>query len=227
MNRCVCAVARHRRAGCPRTTRGFTLLELLVAVALMALLSVLCWRGLQAVLDGRDRITLAANEIRALSTAFTQMDQDLRRSWPVRLFDLPQRPIVFLAGSNEADPLMMLVMRESVASDPLQLQQVVYRLSDGVLERGFSPWSSSSFTEVRLDDMVWQPLINQVEGLAFRAVLPNGQWLAGRGLLDLAARPRPPAAQNGANAGYDGPIGVEITMNRNGDSINRLFAVQD
>ncbi|MGC1442202.1 MAG: prepilin-type N-terminal cleavage/methylation domain-containing protein, partial [Burkholderiaceae bacterium] len=52
-------------------TAGFTLLELLIAVVLMALLSVMCWRGLQSIIDSRDRITLAANEIRAMSTAFT------------------------------------------------------------------------------------------------------------------------------------------------------------
>lgn len=205
---------------------GFTLLELLIAVFLMAVLSILCWRGLQSVLDGRDRITLAANEIRALSTAFTQMDQDLRRSWPVRLFNLPQYPIMFLSGDSDSDPLMMLVLRESVASEPLQVQQVVYRLNDGVLERGFSPWSSTTFTEIRLDDMVWQPLINNVEGLAFRAWVQGRGWMAGRSLLELAAQPLEPG-QAGTAETYGGPVGVEITMNRFGDSINRLFAVKD
>jgi general secretion pathway protein J len=220
-----------RYASKPKRARwrvaGFTLLELLVAVALMAVLSILCWRGLQSVLDGRDRITLAANEIRALSTAFTQMDQDLRRSWPVRLFNLPQYPIMFLAGDSDSDPLMMLVLRESVASEPLQVQQVVYRLNDGVLERGFSPWSSTTFTEIRLDDMVWQPLINNVEGLAFRAWVQGRGWMAGRSLLELAAQQLEPAGQAGAPQTYGGPVGVEITMNRFGDSINRLFAVKD
>ena len=207
-------------------SKGFTLLELLIAVSLMAVLSLMCWRGLQAVIDGRDRITLAANEIRALSTAFTQMDQDLRRSWPVRLFNLPQRPIMFLQGDSDNDPLTLVLTRESTASEALQIQQVLYRVKEGVLERGFSEWSGTGYTEIRLDDMVWQPLINGVEGMAFRAWVPGAGWLAGRGLLDLAAKPRP-AVNPGVAPTYDGPIGVEITVNRGGESIQRLFAVKD
>ncbi|MGB7305102.1 MAG: type II secretion system protein GspJ [Burkholderiaceae bacterium] len=214
------------RSNKPSRTTGFTLLELLIAVVLMALLSVMCWRGLQSIIDSRDRITLAANEIRAMSTAFTQMDQDLRRSWPVRLFNLPQRPIMFLSGDSDSDPLILLLLRESVASEPLQVQQVLYRLNDGVLERGFSKWSATGYTDIRLDEMIWQPLINGVEGLAFRAWIPGTGWLAGRGLLELAARPRPPAAQTAAGT-YDGPVGVEITLNRAGESVRRLFAVED
>jgi len=207
-------------------SKGFTLLELLIAVSLMAVLSLMCWRGLQAVIDGRDRITLAANEIRALSTAFTQMDQDLRRSWPVRLFNLPQRPIMFLQGDKENDPLTLVLTRESTASESLQIQQVLYRVRDGVLERGFNEWSGTGYTEIRLDDMIWQPLINGVEGVAFRAWVPGAGWLAGRGLLELAAKPRPPVNPNEPSK-YDGPIGVEITVNRAGESIQRLFAVKD
>ena len=207
-------------------SKGFTLLELLIAVSLMAVLSLMCWRGLQSVIDGRDRITLAANEIRALSTAFTQMDQDLRRSWPVRLFNLPQRPIMFLQGDSDNDPLTLVLTRESTASESLQVQQVLYRVNDGVLERGFSEWSGTGYTQIRLDDMVWQPLINGVEGVAFRAWVPGAGWLAGRGLLELAAKPRPPVNPNEPSQ-YDGPIGVEITLNRAGESIQRLFAVKD
>ena len=43
-----------RRASRSRVrTGGFTLVELLVAAALMAVLAVLSWRGLDAVLDSR------------------------------------------------------------------------------------------------------------------------------------------------------------------------------
>ena len=44
-----------------RGEAGFTLLELLIAVSLMAVLAVLGWRGLESVLTTRDRIVRASD----------------------------------------------------------------------------------------------------------------------------------------------------------------------
>ena len=76
-------------------TRGFTLLEVLVACALLAVLAVISWRGLESVLSARDRITSYSDDLRAMTVAFSQIDEDLRRSWPVRLLRLPRRPVAF------------------------------------------------------------------------------------------------------------------------------------
>ena len=74
-----------------RGEAGFTLLELLIAVSLMAVLAVLGWRGLESVLTTRDRIVRASDDLRALSVTFTQMEEDLRRAWPVRLLKMLAR----------------------------------------------------------------------------------------------------------------------------------------
>lgn len=83
-----------------RSARGFTLSELLVAVALLGVLAVLSWRGMDSVLRGRDRIVSASDDLRSLSVAMTQMEEDLRRSWPIRLLGLPEPPISFSIGAT-------------------------------------------------------------------------------------------------------------------------------
>ncbi len=236
--------------------RGFTLLEVLVAVSLMAVLAILCWRGLDAVLAARDRIQAESDEIRALSVAFTQLDEDLRRSWPVRTLGLPQPSLLFQPAGEAGYALVLL--REGAGDEGLRLQQVVYRLNAGVLERGFSRWRSTGFDQaLELDTLTWQPLINGVQGVAFRAWLPGTGWLAGESLGSLAAQaaaarekaraarqalsaalsagggtgPVPGAGANApapaTEAALTEPAGVEMTLNRRGERIVRLFAIED
>ena len=88
---------RGAAAGVRRRARGFTLIELLIAAALLAVLAVLAWRGLDSVLASRQRIVAASDELRSLTLAFAQLDEDLRRSWPVRLLKLQTPSITFTA----------------------------------------------------------------------------------------------------------------------------------
>ncbi|MEZ5649023.1 MAG: prepilin-type N-terminal cleavage/methylation domain-containing protein [Burkholderiaceae bacterium] len=240
----------------PRRARqaGFTLLEVLISVTLMAVLAVLCYRGLETILSARDRVTMQSDEMRALSLTFAQLDEDLRRSWSVRTLGQPQPPVMFMPG-QENGPQALVVLRENGSGEPLQLQQVVYRVRNGVLERGFSRWRTSGFeTAITLDRLSWQPLVNGIEGLAFRAYVPDAGWLAGDALKQLA-RPRrsqssmapvpgspqlppgvppptsgtpqlPPGAPVPPVATLKDPTGIEITLNRVGNRITRLFTIE-
>src|SRR5690606_41154958 len=74
-----------------RRTAGFTLLELLVAVALMAILAVLSWRGLDSVLASREPIPAPTHAPRALSVPFSPLVEAPRPSWPPRPRAAPRR----------------------------------------------------------------------------------------------------------------------------------------
>jgi len=57
--------------------RGFTLIELLVALALMALMAVMSWRGLQAMSNAQTRLAQQADDVLTLQTALAQWGADL------------------------------------------------------------------------------------------------------------------------------------------------------
>jgi type II secretory pathway component PulJ len=138
----------------------------LIAVTLMAVLAVLGWRGLDSVLRGREHITESSDGLRALSVTFTQLEDDLRRSWPTRLLNPGVPAIGFVVEQEGAPPAMHLLRELPPESGQAQLQRVVWRLRGGVLERGFG-----GFAMARPDAMVpqppmtWQPLIGGVAAL--------------------------------------------------------------
>jgi len=65
------ALAARRRAG------GFTLVEVLVALLMMALLAGLSWQALDGVLRSRDDSRVAIDRTVRLATVLTQWEQDL------------------------------------------------------------------------------------------------------------------------------------------------------
>ena len=69
---------RPSAAGLPRRTgRGFTLVELLVALFVMAILSGLAWQGVDGMLRSREATQLALDRTLRLNTVLLQWEQDL------------------------------------------------------------------------------------------------------------------------------------------------------
>jgi prepilin-type N-terminal cleavage/methylation domain-containing protein len=57
-------------------TKGFTLLELLVAIGLLAVVAVLSWRGLDEILRTHDALAHAEERLDELQRVFQRLEQD-------------------------------------------------------------------------------------------------------------------------------------------------------
>jgi len=67
-----------RRVSCrPQRQAGFTLVELLVALALMAVMAALSWRGLDGMVGANERLTAHADDVLTLQTGLAQWGADL------------------------------------------------------------------------------------------------------------------------------------------------------
>jgi len=106
----------------PGSHRGFTLIELLVAISVMALMSVLSWRGLDGMTRAQAQTQQHANQVLTLQTGLAQ--------WAADLDALVQGPQI---NSLDWDGRVLRMTRRSTASDAEGLLVVAWsrRIIDG------------------------------------------------------------------------------------------------
>ena len=79
----------------PVLPRGFTLVELLVALAIMAVLAGMAWRGIDGIVRARDISQAQLDSSLRLNTAMAQWDHDL-----LALFDSTAVPTLSFDGAS-------------------------------------------------------------------------------------------------------------------------------
>ncbi|MDR2017151.1 MAG: type II secretion system minor pseudopilin GspJ [Burkholderiales bacterium] len=62
--------------------RGFTLIEILIALMIFGVISVLAYRATGALADGEQRLTQEAAHWRAIEQVFTRIEADVRKALP-------------------------------------------------------------------------------------------------------------------------------------------------
>jgi general secretion pathway protein J len=112
--------------------RGLTLVELLVAISVMAFVAVLGWRGLDSITRARASLNQDLEQTRGLQLAFAQMQTDCMIV--VNAAEIDGR------APLQVDPARItLIRRTQPEAQPGALQLVTYRLRDGLLTREESP----------------------------------------------------------------------------------------
>lgn len=111
-----------------KNARGFTLVELLVAITVLAIVAVMGWRGLDGIVRSREQLTQNMEQTRGIQLTFAQMQSDLEQIADKGL--LRQRPNIM------ADNSRLVFIRTVLAENaPSQLQVVSYLIHEGVLLR--------------------------------------------------------------------------------------------
>ena len=156
-------------------SRGFTLIELLVAIAILAVVAVLSWRGLDQIMRGRDTITRSMADERVFAQMFDQMRIDCRRA---ASDDEAGTSAISLDGG-----VLQIVRAFAVPPGAApRLQVVRYRVTEGRVVRYASPPIArlgelrSALRGGESGDWNALPLMGGVGSISARLYVPKFGW---------------------------------------------------
>jgi general secretion pathway protein J len=131
---------------------GFTLVELLVAISILAMVAVLGWRGLDGIVRARVALTGQMEATRGMQLAFAQLQSDCEHIAGADILD--KRP--FLLADKDRLTMVRIVFAEHEAS---RLQVVSYRITDGTLTRR----ESIGTRDLNQLDVLWKGAISDAD----------------------------------------------------------------
>ncbi|MPV56415.1 type II secretory pathway protein [Burkholderia sp. HI2761] len=169
--------AERRGAG---RARGFTLIEMLVAIALLAVIALLSWRGLDATIRGRDDIASNLAQTRLLGRYFSQLQFDL--------INLVTADEVFGPPLRIRPNELVMVRHLGVGGGPAQMQVVRYQLKGRELVRSASqPLASLADVEDALQHMdafARVVVSNDARTMQLSVWIPPGGWTTSQTVIE-------------------------------------------
>ncbi len=199
----------------PRSCQtGFTLIELLVSLIILALLSIAGYRGLDAVLQSRERVAAETHKWQHLTFFFSRLELDIAQAVHRSIRDSSGQlqpewlGHAVVVGEDDAE---LIFTRAGMTDQGFALrspQRIAYRLEQGkiVLLRWQALDQAPSIRPLRYT------LLEGVSDFKLRYLDINGNWQL-----------QWPVAVNMPGL----PQAAEVTLTlSNGDKLTRIFALQ-
>lgn len=191
--------------------KGFTLVELLVALAIFAIMTGFAYRGLNAMLDSREALQHESRKWRDVTLFVGRLDRDVSAVLVTREVKGPSGTRLAAVSSvieSTASQAGLALTRAGSALQENALaapQRIGYRLRDGAVER----IAYASADAAPREEPGAVAVLKQVSALEFRFLDASGQWRTTWGL---------PGASQPA------PAAIEVTLQlASGERIVRLF----
>jgi general secretion pathway protein J len=192
-------------------TDGFTLLEVLVAIAIFAVIGIMAFGGYNELAQQSERVTANMKRVRAVQMTMMRFAQDFA--------ELEPRPVRAALGSNSEPALVADARSQGLVqftragwSNPAAisrstLQRVAYRLESGKLYRDH--WAVLDRTLA--SEPLANELLDQVRSLRFRFLDRNRVWSEQWPAPNSQSVPSVPGTAPAATAG-ERPVAVEVTL---------------
>ena len=192
-----------------RSESGFTLLEVLIAVAIFALLGMAAYSGLDAVLKARARLDIENHQWRAVALLWVRLGRDLTAyvERPARLRGSVPQPAFLGETMVAGEYAAQLELTRQGAADAADTppERVAYRLREGKIE--WLRWPALDSEPRATPDVA--VLLDRVSALEFSYRDAAGIW-----------NTRWPPAANSSH-----PTAVKVMLKlETGETLTRIYA---
>jgi general secretion pathway protein J len=159
----------------PAADRGFTLLELLVAIAVFAIMAVMAYGGLSNVIANSDQSKVALNRLQQVQLAMLALSRDFSQISKRNIRDEYGNSTNYLMVGGDID--LVVEFTRNGRRNPAELlrshlQRVAYKLEDDRLIR--MHWNHLDRSQGA--EPVESELLNDVNAFDIRFLDSNGEW---------------------------------------------------
>lgn len=219
---------------------GFTLLEVMIALTIAAVIALISYQALSTASDGAQATRGVFQEVNQLDRTWQIMGNDLRQT----LIPEPgPRGLRFefagsslrSSGMNTEQGILMLTRRGWV--NPLErlrsdMQKVIYRVEEGTLWRDYMPERNLNYDDIDFVEEAYnQRMLDQVKDVQMRFLSTAVLQSRGRSALEGYRysddwEPEWPSPNQQQATSTTLPLAVEITIEMEaGGRVTRLFEV--
>ncbi|HVK56890.1 MAG TPA: type II secretion system minor pseudopilin GspJ [Burkholderiales bacterium] len=200
----------------PSSAHGFTLIEVLIAVVIFALMAAVAYRGLNAILDSKRQVDAENDKWRKITILFTRLERDLAviAPRPIRDSAKPnadamnaETTAIGEFGAQLAFTRMGSADETSALAAP---QRVGYRFRDGNVELLLWPVLDQGPRTTPEANV----LVSDIADMTFRYLDSHDQW--------QTRWPQVPVPTGSTEL----PKAVEVTVTlKSGEALTRLFNI--
>jgi general secretion pathway protein J len=152
--------------------RGFTLIEILVALVVFAAMAAITWGALSQIARARSALAAEQDRFAAVVLTMTDIERDLRQAIARPVRGNYGEPVPALLGNADRIELSRLGYANPRAEARSNIERVLYDLDNKTLRRGryaVLDRAAGSVPE-------WRDLLEQVGELRLRYLAVDGTW---------------------------------------------------
>ncbi len=195
--------------------RGFTLIEVVIAMAIFAILAALAYGGLQSVIDSKTHTEAELERLQAVQMSMLTLSNDLQQIAPRDAQDALGGNLDKLS-TQSSEYLVEFTRggwRNPAESPRSSLQRVAYKLDEDRLIRIYWSHVDRADEELRVERV----LIDNIESLQLRFLNEQQEW--------TQDWPEASVLASGSNSPL--PLAIEATLNTHDwGEITRLLRVR-
>jgi general secretion pathway protein J len=196
-------------------TRGFTLIEVVIAMAIFAILAALSYAGLQSVIDSKTHTEAGLQRLQAVQMSMLSLSNDLQQIAPRDAQDALGGKLDKLS-TQSSEYLVEFTRsgwRNPAESPRSSLQRVAYKLDEDQLVRIYWSHVDRADEELRVERV----LIDNIKSLQLRFLNDQQEW----------SEDWPEAAVLASGSNSPLPLAIEATLDTHDwGEITRLLRVR-